>query len=439
MLQFIVALCFIAAVHSTGDDVASLVQVQRTSNDDGGEFSIPAADMARLVANSTGPSHMFRIVFTKTAGADHMCLTEIEFMNQNRQYMSATLQYMSSCYGCPVACDSCQAQWGNPLSQFDRRLTSVDNEAWSCTNMGSFSNLGYGSESVVFSLPHRPAKVIIHVPDTTGNWAPSSWKMQILELDGSWQTIAEVKDEAKADRMEFYVQPMGTFENPPNWPIDREVCEGQGQIVDLVGLAERVEPFAFSFAAVKDVDIATNGRGGMSIDGDFGNITLPTGAYSIKQIQFVFPSHFRVAGFPSNVAEGHLNIIAQKIGSVGVFDLANIAILLQLPVEFGADSPSELFFESLGLDQMPRQGEPRPIPFAFDLSVLAPQLSGNMTLLNCSHFTPWYVLLNPAYVTGAIVKSFQSGPPAATSTSTTTVTPSRAQVAHRELVMSGPR
>jgi carbonic anhydrase len=401
----------VAAADSAGDD-QSLIQ----------NFAVNVEQEANITMglNNTPPPFMlYKIVYLESYGADHVCLTEMEFIDSARQVMQARYMSASSCYGCPVKCDECTALWGNPIAQFDMVSISEEGTDWSCTGVGSFVNgVGHNKPEVVFSLKRRPGKVIFRSPDIGGGWVPKSWIMQEQQLDGSWQTIADIKDHPKDRAQSFFTMLVGTAESPAKWPIDYKDCGGiatDGANFEVVASPDPPS-ISFSFAAQSNLMLAFSGQfyfdwgHGVSMDcPECGNITIAGQAYGIRQVTWNFPSNRVING---NKAEGELHIIIQKDGAQGIFDIAVVDILLQLKEEGAQNDTTRAFFLGLGLDQIPKPGEPREIARPIDLNIFAPHFTaGAMQVLNCSTYVPWYVLTTPAFITGTIAQAFKDGPP----------------------------
>jgi carbonic anhydrase len=297
--------------------------------------------------------------------------------------------------------------------------------AWSCTNIGSFiGGVGISKPTVIFTLPRRPAKVIFRGSEV-GDWTPQAWNMEEYQpTTGKWETVAGIVDAEKAEDQEFYVQLSGTAESPAQWTIDYAACGGQS--AEKIDVVPSIDPPSMSatFTEARDLNLASTGNfafdsgHGLAIDGDFGTITIGGEIYETRQLTFNFPSNRRSPD--GNPAEGEMHIILQKRGALGIFDLAVVDVLLQLKEEGAEDDATRGFFLSLGLETLPRQGEPNAINGSIDLKAFLPHIAaGSVMVPSCSAYTPWYVLGKPAYITGSIQQAFIDGPPDPTPMPTT--------------------
>jgi carbonic anhydrase len=193
------------------------------------------------------------------------------------------------------------------------------------------------------------------------------------------------------------------------------VCGGVSeQPIDIVPTVDPPTMTA-SFVDVEGTVLAGSGDysfdsgHGMSVDAEFGTITVGTTAYEVRQITINFPSNRR--SMDGNQAEGEMHIIMQKTGSLGIFDLAVVAVMLQLKEEGAVDDPTREFFLNLGLESLPHLGEPKAINRTFNLNAFLPAIeAGSVMMPNCSSYVPWYVLATPAWITGSIMQSFLDGP-----------------------------
>jgi len=219
-----------------------------------------------------------------------------------------------------------------------------------------------------------------------------------------------------------------SYRKPSDWEDDNEECGGENQSpIDIDTLAasqykgdSKLSDVAQyrSLGPKANLHVDNDGRT-ISLEGDFGVLTLPDGEYVAKQVQFHFPSEHSVDGV---LAAGEMHIVHQLRGATGTEGLAIVGVLLheaELLAKSGDLEQTLDFFESLGFGKkLPVEGWQLPLPenFVVDLgTTFAEQLSGNffhyegsLTAPPCSETVHWYMLERPAPITQAIVNNFKA-------------------------------
>lgn len=205
------------------------------------------------------------------------------------------------------------------------------------------------------------------------------------------------------------------------WSAAYPQCEGKSQSpVNIVRAAaeiplEQHKDYFFNHTKYHPLTGLSieNGGHNVQVNGEFGTLTLPDGEYELKQFNFHFPSEHEVDG---KVVPGEMHMVHQKVGATGTYGLAVIGILLDIDAATRADGNLELaFLSNLGFgNKLPHEGEKMAIPGAVDLSAFAGvfkggfwHYQGSLTTPPCSETVHWYVMQQPAAVTGAMIVSFK--------------------------------
>jgi hypothetical protein len=133
------------------------------------------------------------------------------------------------------------------------------------------------------------------------------------------------------------------------------------------------------------------------MDGSFGTLTLADGVYNLEQVHFHFPSTHTMNGGP--VALGEMHLVHRRAPN----KMAVIAILLQLPAEAAPATEDTTFFQAIDLENIPEPGEPRAVPNSVNFDAFSRQLGSANIALPCSENIKWFMVAEPAHVTGAMV------------------------------------
>jgi len=231
---------------------------------------------------------------------------------------------------------------------------------------------------------HSPSRISNGV-GTSGDWsynAPGRWVEQFPACGGNAQS------------------PIDILVPPATSPLD----ENGG-----VGLRFQSQPLQ---SLARGVQMVNTGRA-VQVDGDFGNLTLADGIYSARQLVFHFPSEHRVLG---KLADGEMQVVAQREGSSGSDDQAVLSILLDVePTKVGYVGLEQSFFAELGLGAIPQIGQDQRIQYDIDLDKIFVQrlyghywhYRGSLTSPPCTEGVHWYVLQSHAAVTQQMEENFK--------------------------------
>lgn len=217
-----------------------------------------------------------------------------------------------------------------------------------------------------------------------------------------------------------------TYSRPDNWAVDNPDCAGQSQspidiavIMDSAGNVDSLLPKFDNLPVTSDLVIVNNGHA-VQVNGNFGVLNLPDGAYDVLQFHVHMPSEHTVNG---QKYDGEMHIVTQKQGATGTNSLAVIALLLQgskvkdisansLSVEAALEIS---FFRRLGFKNLPLSGEQAVFSGGVDLvSTFAAQLggrywhyTGSLTTPPCSQTVHWYVMQTPAHLSMKMISNFK--------------------------------
>jgi len=214
--------------------------------------------------------------------------------------------------------------------------------------------------------------------------------------------------------------PHWTYSRTAEWQIEYPDCAGSSQspINIIGGVSADFESLLPKFDDLplenNELTIVNNGHA-VQVNGKFGVLNLPDGKYNVLQFHFHMPSEHMVNG---KLYDGEMHIVTQKEGATGTNDLAVIGILLeQVPAKDTEDGTSkELdFFRRLQFGKLPVIGEEKTLKGGVDLAAnFASQLGGkywhyqgSLTTPPCSETVHWYVMENPAHVSGKMVANFK--------------------------------
>jgi len=209
-------------------------------------------------------------------------------------------------------------------------------------------------------------------------------------------------------------------DNAVQWPLNPSwMCAGNKQSpVDIVLddiIQDKTRKFSIgayaNFFQLKDLEVKNNGRY-LEVAGDIGVLSLPTGQYRAKSLQFHFPSEHAVDG---TLFEGEMQVLHQREGAHGMDEIVIISLFLVTPSSSGLLDEALLddrsvgqdsFFDSLGfgeVNQLPLPGEGMPINNsvsfqAFIANLRGPYFSyvGSLTTPPCSEGVNWLVMNEPA-------------------------------------------
>jgi len=214
-----------------------------------------------------------------------------------------------------------------------------------------------------------------------------------------------------------------TYSRPDNWAVENPDCAGQSQspvdiavMMDAAGNVESLLPKFDNLPVTSDLAIVNNGHA-VQVNGNFGVLNLPDGAYDVLQFHVHMPSEHTVNG---QNYDGEMHIVTQKQGATGTDSLAVIGLLLQgaRVKDISADFQSAVevaFFRRLGFNNLPLSGEQAVFAGGVDLvSTFATQLggkywhyTGSLTTPPCSETVHWYVMQNPAHVSMKMISNFK--------------------------------
>lgn len=389
-----------AFAHGRGHAGDATMFVQSRLADPNAEAVAIAPDVERF---------SYRLLITRTNGGDHVCLNELDFEDKFAKKLTPQFESMSSCYGCASGCKGCETEYGNAVALFDGEADG-DTATWSCSEHGTFNtsfdkdnvDTGYGEEAIAFSLPGKLLKYGVTVKQV-GSWSPKDWSVQQWLADlQKWSTIGKVSD-VSAFMTHWATVSEGSLDIPTNYPDGWHFCQSANQAT--AALAADVEVPSLNITLRSEADrILKNSGHGAQVEGDFGFLTYSGTMHSIMQVNWRFPSEFRL---PNGVAaSGEMHIVC--VSATG--KLVVINLLLQLPAEHESlDTDTEHFFLNLGLAAIPEEGSPRDVG-TFDISLFDTYLQGGFVEMPCDARpdVTWVVLTKPAMVSGAIVQAFQT-------------------------------
>jgi hypothetical protein len=407
-------------------DITDLVQSRLSSADDPTPITLapiptpaPTNYTPSTFAPTPPPYHPeYRIQFQETWGDDHVCMTEIEFLDQMGRNLPATYLQASSCWGCAVSCSDCTVDYGNPKVLFDGDATTDNEKAYFCSDFGGFDMDGSnGNVTINFNLPTRPNKFSLRRPDVEGSAIAKRFTLSELQPSGQWEIVAlaaEMKpDLTQTVLVEATSGPAGRW-----WEFYTPACMEEVPDETREQSLKRLE---YDYRVVSRGGWQNNGKG-LYYDGDLGTLTLNDENYYAKQVHFQFPT-YRLRGSEQNAVGGELHITHQKRDGKGTSHLhqdglAIVIIPLRLPLETGAPGKTEAWFESMGLTDLPVEGATKDLNANFSLgSVFDAQLSGSFTQLSCEQGAggnvsakkpQWFLMDEPAYVTGKVVQAFKA-------------------------------
>jgi hypothetical protein len=254
-----------------------------------------------------------------------------------------------------------------------------------------------------------------------------SWLLQEKSRLGAWTTINTVAEAPRALEVTEDVQ-KSDLHGPRAFPENIRFCGGQ------FGAPMEFEPDAnasalmFTYTPVAHTNLLNIGHG-VQIDGDFGtlsirpggiNSTLPAEEYDAKQIHIHLPTYNRMKGtLAQDAPVGEFHILHQSPWVLGVqTKLVVLTVLLALPQEGTDPGTEELFFRSMGLEDLPAFGYPRQIVTPIDLSSLGNHLASPTVKVGgkvpCSEADfvsgkiQWYIASSYAHVSGSVVLAFQN-------------------------------
>lgn len=166
----------------------------------------------------------------------------------------------------------------------------------------------------------------------------------------------------------------------------------------------------------------------LQVNGEFGDIELPDGNYTVQQFSFHFPSEHAING---KHADGEMQIVHRRNHSSGSKDLVVVSVLLQelgnvkakdklvgVEAEMQNQWRAKVggFMSQLGFggDGLPEKDEAKPATGQIDLNTFSMQLSadyyhyfGSMTAPPCVESVHWYVMKTPAIVSKETISSFK--------------------------------
>jgi carbonic anhydrase len=367
--------------------------------------------------NSSEQIRYYRFNFKETHGATYHCLSELELYDDMLHPIVPTFKNQSSCYGCATQCEGCTENYGNPLNQFVVRPDNVsilqehinNPDRWSCSSQGSFYAGQYKAGQVItFSAPIRPARYILR-RFASGTFVAKSWNLEELQPDGVWAVINVVQDATIAAVQSVDVQVTGNMIPPPVFLNIYQKCGG-GAPTEVQELSTNTGNnstnfLTYAYTPAANCMLMNNGHG-VQIDNTFGTLTLDERTYNAIQFHFQFPSEYRMNN--GELAVGELHILHQKEWIIGEApQLAVVTVLLNLPLEGSEPETTEMFFRSLGLENLPSEEEPRPIG-PVDLTVLSNALNSPYVKMPCADATVhWFVMSQSAFVSGRMVQAFR--------------------------------